>query len=307
MAGYLLLCPGQGMQHPAMLDFALSRAAGRDALAAAADAVGIDIVARVKAADALFEPIFAQIAIVASSVATWQALAGEVTAPALVAGYSVGEVSAWCCAGSWRVPQALELVSRRAQLMAQASPAGAAMMAVTAIREDALRPILERHSLHVAIEVDADHWVVAGRKVDLEAASAVLAAAGATPHPLPVGVPSHTPLLERAAEGLRRFLATFEGVDPAAPVLRGIDGRPAWTYPAARQALPDAVSHPIRWRACMDEALERGIGAALELPPGSALTRMLKARAAIECRSVADFRSVEGVARWLERAGEGRP
>jgi [acyl-carrier-protein] S-malonyltransferase len=284
-----------------MLDFAMASAAGRAAVAEASDAVKIDIGARVKAGEGLFEPVFAQVAIVATTVASWRALAAEVTAPALVAGYSVGEVSSWCCAGSWTVAQALTLVAQRARLMAAASPTDAAMMAVTGIRHDALRPIIEECSLHVAIEVDDDHWVIAGRKRDLDTAAPSLERAGATPHSLPVGVPSHTPLLQSAATQLREFMATFDGRSPDIPVLRGIDGRAMSTYAAARDALPDAVSQPIRWRACLEEAAERGIAVALELPPGTALTRMFAQRNAGEARAIADFRSVEGVARWLER------
>jgi [acyl-carrier-protein] S-malonyltransferase len=135
----------------------------------------------------------------------------------------------------------------------------------------------------------------------VEAASPALESVGATLRPLPVGVPSHTPLLDAAAAELRQFLAAVDGRDPTVPVLRGIDAQPLHRYSAARDALADAVAQPIRWRACIEECLERGIGAALELPPGATLTRMLARRPSPEPRAVADFRSVEGVARWLER------
>jgi [acyl-carrier-protein] S-malonyltransferase len=40
----------------------------------------------------------------------------------------------------------------------------------------------------------------------------------------------------------------------------------------------------------------------LELGPGAALSRMLHARhPRIECRSVADFRSINGIKNWLVR------
>jgi [acyl-carrier-protein] S-malonyltransferase len=284
-----------------MLDFALATPEGRDAIAAASDAVSLDVVARIQAGQGLFEPEFAQIAIVATTVATWQALASHLREPALVAGYSVGEVSAWGCAGSWDVREVMRVVQQRARFMAQASPADAAMMAVTSLHRDALVPILERHALHLAIEVDDDHWVLAGRRSDLQAASPDLENLGAAPHPLPVGVPSHTPLLDAAATQLRDFLDTVPGRDPRVPVLRGIDAQPLHAYSAARDALADAVARPIRWRAAIEECLERGIGAALELPPGATLTRMLARRPSLEPRAVADFRSVEGVARWIER------
>jgi [acyl-carrier-protein] S-malonyltransferase len=71
----------------------------------------------------------------------------------------------------------------------------------------------------------------------------------------------------------------------------------------------DAIEHlarqlaePIRWMDCMDAIAEQGITAALELGPGSALSKMLSARhPRIECRSAADFRTLDGIRRWLER------
>jgi [acyl-carrier-protein] S-malonyltransferase len=53
----------------------------------------------------------------------------------------------------------------------------------------------------------------------------------------------------------------------------------------------------------MDAAAEAGITVALELGPGAALSRMLRKRHPdIAARSVADFRTLDGIRRWLERA-----
>jgi malonyl CoA-acyl carrier protein transacylase len=71
----------------------------------------------------------------------------------------------------------------------------------------------------------------------------------------------------------------------------------------AAGALAEAVRGTIRWRSVMDEAAERDFAVSIELPPGSALTRMALARGRREARAIADFRSPEGAARWLERAG----
>ena len=300
MTGYALLCPGQGAQHPAMLDFARRSEAGREALATASDTVSIDIASRVAAGDELFEPVFAQIAVVATAIATWRALEELVRPPSLIAGYSVGEVSSWSCAGSWTVAEAMRVVAQRARFMSEESPKDAAMMAVTGMPGKLLPAMLARHGLHVAIEVENDHWIVAGRRGDLESAAAGLEGAGASLRRLPVGVPSHTPLLERASSALRAFLEGVEGRNPTVPVVRGVDGQVLFAFGAAADALAGAVSRPIRWRSCMDELVERGIVATLELSPGGALTRMMAGRPTVAARAVADFRSIEGVARWLE-------
>jgi [acyl-carrier-protein] S-malonyltransferase len=55
----------------------------------------------------------------------------------------------------------------------------------------------------------------------------------------------------------------------------------------------------------MDAASEAGISYALELGPGNALTRMLQNRHPhINTRSVADFRTLDGISKWLSRAAE---
>ena len=48
-----------------------------------------------------------------------------------------------------------------------------------------------------------------------------------------------------------------------------------------------------------------GVTIALELGPGAALSRMLRGRhPQIACRSVAEFRSIDGVLKWLERQAD---
>jgi len=302
MAGYLLLCPGQGGQHPGMLDFALATTEGRAAIGEASSAVGIDIAARVRAGEDLFEPVFAQACVVATALASWRAIEGRVPVPAAIAGYSVGEVSAWGCAGTWSVAGTMSLTLARARLMLAASPPDCAMVAITGV-DGAIIERLRGPGAHVAIEVEADHWILAGRRADLDAAVAALVMAGGVAHALPVAVPSHTPLLEAAATALRPAIESMGGTQPASPVLRGIDGRMLYRVEDAAGALAQAVCGTIRWRSVMDEAAERNFAVSIELPPGSALTRMALALGRPEARAIADFRSPEGAARWLERAG----
>jgi [acyl-carrier-protein] S-malonyltransferase len=52
----------------------------------------------------------------------------------------------------------------------------------------------------------------------------------------------------------------------------------------------------------MDACVERGVTVALELGPGAALSRMLRERhPQLQCRSLADFRSLAGALAWLRR------
>ena len=194
----------------------------------------------------------------------------------------------------------MALVHRRAQLLRDASPAGCAMLAVTGAGVEAIERA-RGGDVHVAIEVDDDHHILAGPEAFLRSMGEALVAAGAAVRHLPVTVPSHTPLLAAAAEALREHLQEVPGRAPDCMVLRGVDGRALFSHAGAADAIADAVRMTIRWKAVQQEIAERGITLALELPPGAGLTRMFAGANAGQARAVADFRSVEGVASWLGR------
>jgi [acyl-carrier-protein] S-malonyltransferase len=88
----------------------------------------------------------------------------------------------------------------------------------------------------------------------------------------------------------------------ACPVLSGIGAEAISGKPRAVETLARQLNETIRWSDCMDAAAEAGMTVALELGPGAALSRMLRSRhPQIACRSVADFRSIDGIATWLAR------
>jgi [acyl-carrier-protein] S-malonyltransferase len=88
----------------------------------------------------------------------------------------------------------------------------------------------------------------------------------------------------------------------ACPVLSGIGAEKIVDKARAAETLSRQLAETILWSECMDAAAEAGITVALELGPGAALSRMMQARhPQIACRSVADFRSLDGIVAWLGR------
>jgi [acyl-carrier-protein] S-malonyltransferase len=65
---------------------------------------------------ALFSNRMAQPLIVAATMATWEALRQDVPTPALVAGYSIGEVAAYGVAGALDPVDTVALAALRARL-----------------------------------------------------------------------------------------------------------------------------------------------------------------------------------------------
>lgn len=300
MREYAILCPGQGAQAADMFDLAASDPRGREVLDAFCEALGVDVVARARSGEGLFENDFAQPALVAAAAATWAALRPHLPAPSLFAGYSVGEVSAWGCAGAFSPSQLATATDARARAMDRASPPASGMLAVRGMAPAELAAL--DAGLYVAIVNAVDHVVIAGDGPKLSALAGRLAERGATTRRLDVRVPSHTPLLQRAAEGFATFLQTAPLHDVDVPVLRGIDGQPCRRGLDGAAALSRAVAQTVRWDQCQRGIEESGVRVTLELGPGRALTQMATwDPRAIESRSVADFRSIDGVVRWLLR------
>lgn len=300
MTPFAILCPGQGAQSSTMFDLVLDVSEAAKVIGVFSNVSRIDLVARTAANDRLDENAYAQPAIVAAAVATWTVLARELPPPTLFAGYSVGEVSSWACAGAWDVAAAAAVTRQRALAMDGYGPANCGLLAVRGLPRDEI----ERCGvdLFVAIVNGSDHVVLAGPDEAITAASLVLAARGAWTRRLDVRVPSHTRLMQEAALRFGDETKANPPQDVEARVLRGIDGAPCRRGVDAMNGLTRAICETIRWDACQQALAEAGIRVALELGPGRALTALC----AVECpdivvRSVADFRSLRGAADWLLR------
>ncbi|MFC5460963.1 ACP S-malonyltransferase [Massilia niabensis] len=301
-----LLCPGQGAQHRHMFDLAGTSPGASELLDTLLPAIRLDAtLAQVLEDDArLFSNRLAQPLMVAATLANWRALAAVLPAPALVAGYSIGELTAWAVAGGLAPAAAVALARARAGLMDDCVAAGPAqaLVAISALPYGAIDGVMRRLDFHLAIETGDDSFIAGGpaaQAADLERA---IGALGGRAGLLPVTVASHTPFMRGAVDPFAAALRQHAIPDPAVPVLSGISAERLNHGAKAIEHLSRQLAEPIRWKDCMDALVEAGITVALELGPGAGLSRMLQARhPQIATRSVADFRSLGGIAAWLGR------
>ena len=292
----LLLCPGQGGQHAAMFDLART-----DASAAAwLEHAGL---AAFNGA-AMFDNRIAQPAIVGATLAMWQALRPRLPTPALVAGYSIGELSAYGVVGALDPLDAVLLAATRAQLMdvqAGATPPQA-LVAIGGVLLARARMLAGDHGFAIAIVTGVDGCIAGGLAAQLPQLAQAVTAAHGSLQLLPVGIASHTMLMAGAVTPFADALLAATWHPQACPVLSGTGAVPVADRVSAVAALSRQLSAPILWSDCMDACAEAGITVALELGPGAALARMLQARHPhIACRSVADFRSLDGIVAWCDR------
>jgi [acyl-carrier-protein] S-malonyltransferase len=302
-----VLCSGQGGQHPAMFDLVADCPEAEPVFAAAAAVLGRDPRSFVKEATPadLFSDFSGQILCCTQALAAWASLGTVRPARAVLAGYSIGELAAWGCAGAFEL-SILRLAQRRATVMDAAAPSDSGLAAITGLRRPVIEPILTRHALSMAIVNDVDSFTVGGPRTALRAACEEAAAHGAKRTVmLPVTVPSHTPLLSKATEQFRVPLREGSPRLPRAGyrLLSGIDGETVFDIETGIDKLARQISTTIDWAACLDSCRSAGAVAALELGPGTTLSHMASSLFPDgRARAVEEFRSLAGLRTWLQRA-----
>jgi [acyl-carrier-protein] S-malonyltransferase len=303
-----ILCSGQGTQHPAMFDLVANSPEAEPVFTAAAEVLGQDprrFVREAAPAD-LFSDRSGQILCCTQALAARAALGTAWPARAVIAGYSIGELAAWGCAGAFDGPATLRLAQRRAAIFDAVAPSDGGLAAIIGLRRPTLEPILARHAVYIAIVDGLDTFVVGGHRAGLEAACEEAAARGARRTVrLRVAVPSHTPLLSKATEEFRTALRESSPQLPSAGyrLLSGIDGDTIRDMETGIDKLARQISTTIDWAACLESCRSAGAEAALELGPGTALSHMAAALFPDDrARAVEEFRTLTGLRNWMQRA-----
>lgn len=243
----------------------------------------------------------AQPLIFAQQMLLWGCLQSRLPRPICAAGYSLGEMAACSAAGAFTAVEGVALCTERAAAMDGAAAGEHGMLAVLGLDDAQVEKLSGEAGLAVAIRNAPRHLVVAGPSAGITEVAAKFEAAGASRlvH-LAVRTPSHTPLLAAAAANFRQRLDLLPDCRLAFPVLSAIDATVARTARPALDALARQICTPLDWAACLETVREMQPDAVLEIGPGNALAKLFSELAPdIPARACDDFRSVEGIVRWL--------
>lgn len=275
----LFTFPGQGAQIPGMLHALPDDPAVAEALAEAAEVLGHDPL-ELDTAVALASTRAVQLCLLIAGVAMARSLAARGALPDMVAGFSIGEYAAAVVAGALDYADAVHLVARRGELMEHAYPAGYGMAAIIGLDLAQLEPLLAQvHGAATPVYIanlNAPRQIaIAGSEPALHAVMALALAHGASKAKrLAVSVPSHCPLMEAAA---RDMAAAFDGVivrRPSLVYLSSSAARALFDPARIRDTLAANMAQRVQWSATARLTWERGARLALEMPPGSVLTRL---------------------------------
>lgn len=237
-------------------------------------------------ADRLNETRQTQPCLVATSLACLAALrAGARVAdinlqPAFVAGHSVGEYAALAAAGVLSTPDAIRMVARRGELMAEAQVDGG-MAAVIGLERDAVADIIAATASPADLVVANDNApgqvVISGTRDALLTAGDALRAAGARRViSLPVSGPFHSPWMAEVSDQLAAAFEQVTWSDAQPPVVSNVTAEPVSDADRIRSLLAEQVRSPVEWVASVRRMVEEGVDTFLECGPGSALTGMVK-------------------------------
>ena len=287
MSAFAFVFPGQGSQSVAMLDAWGDHLAVRQTLDEAAQALGFDIGRLIHEGpkDQLDLTTNTQPVMLTAAIACWRAwLAEGGPEPVAVAGHSLGEYSALVAAGALTLADALPLVRFRAQAMQDAVPVGSGAMAAilgldaSVVREGCATAALESGEVVEAANYnDPKQTVIAGSKAGVDAACALLKAAGAKRALLlAVSAPFHSSLMKPAAEALKERLRTLPIAAPRIAVVNNVDVATVTEPDAIRDALYRQAFSAVRWVEVVQALKARGLTQIFECGPGKVLAGLTR-------------------------------
>ena len=269
-----IIAPGQGAQTPGMLAPWIEDAQSKELLIEWSDAIGLDLVHLGVHADAeeIKDTANAQPLIVAAGLLSGRAL-GVNGKFSLVAGHSVGEITAAAFAGVLTPLDAMKLVRTRGVEMAKAAAlAPAGMSAVLGGDREVVLKAIADAGLVAANDNGGGQIVAAG---DL-AALASLAPEGARVRALAVAGAFHTSYMQPAVEPMRALAASMEVSDAHLGVISNKDGAVITSGREILDRIVNQIANPVRWDLCMETLVSLGVTGVIEVAPAGTLVGLIK-------------------------------
>jgi [acyl-carrier-protein] S-malonyltransferase len=270
-----LLFPGQGSQTPGMLAPWLNEET-KKVLATWSLHIDLDLerLGTTASADEIKDTANAQPLIVAAGLMGAQALG--LSKFTVVAGHSVGEITAAGISGVLSPAHALELVRQRGIAMAKAaSQVETGMAAVLGGDRTEVLNAIKGFDLVPANDNGAGQIVAAG---SLEQIDKLIenAPAGSRVRALAVAGAFHTHFMQSAVSHVAGFAQKIAINEPASQLLSNKDGAVVAGGKDAIDRIVNQIANPVRWDLCMESLVQIGVTGVIEFPPAGTLVGLLK-------------------------------
>lgn len=223
-----------------------------------------------------------QPALLVSSIAALRALQPAGITPAAVAGHSLGEYSALVAAGGMSYRDAVGIVQKRGRYMSEAVAPGtglvAALLGLTAdVVRDVCREAASAGVVQAANFNSPGQVVIAGEKGAVERAIEIAKTKGCKKAvPLPVSVPVHTPLMQKAADRLAQDLAAIGWSDLRMPLINNAEAKPLTKAAEIQASLVRQLPSSVLWEDSVKAMAAMGVKIFVEIGPGTVLTGLIR-------------------------------
>jgi len=199
--------------------------------------------------------------------------------PQLVAGHSLGEITAYYASGVFDLETALKVIKVRGDGMgASVSPGQSGMAAVMGLDEEEIDAAIAPFSdapLVIANYNCPGQIVISGEKAALEASFSGLKEAGGKVIPLPVSGAFHSPLMQHGSDTLREYLSDVSFNVPELPIVLNRTAESQDEVDKLKTNLPQQVISSVRWIESIRHMSER-VDMLVEVGPGRVLSGLVK-------------------------------
>ena len=204
---------------------------------------------------------------------------GDNFKPDVVAGHSLGEISALVANECLKFEDGLELVYKRALAMQKACEMNPSTMAAIIGLEDS---VIEEVCNNIDETVVAANYncpgqlVISGSNAGIDKACEVLTEKGARRAlKLPVGGAFHSPLMEPAREELAEAIEATSFNSPICPVYQNVSTTAETDIKRIKANLIAQLTAPVKWTHSLENMIAEGASKFTEVGPGKALQGML--------------------------------
>ncbi|WP_431166843.1 ACP S-malonyltransferase [Tenacibaculum halocynthiae] len=274
--------PGQGAQFTGMgLDLYEKSPIAQDLFEKANNILGFSITDIMFEGDAeeLKQTKVTQPAIFLHSVILAKVL-GDDFNPEMVAGHSLGELSALVANKVLSFEDGLKLVSKRALAMQKACEVQqSTMAAVLGLEDNVVEEVCEGiDGVVVAANYNCPGQLVISGEVDaINKACDLLKEKGARRAlVLPVGGGFHSPMMEPAREELAKAIEETEFNEPICPVYQNVVAKAVTNPDEIKENLILQLTAPVKWTQCIKAMIADGGSEFVEVGPGKVLQGLMR-------------------------------
>lgn len=248
------------------------------------------------------ENIFAQKFIYTLQYLRWQVLSEQLPTVDLMLGYSLGEVSAFCCSAHLSFVDGFNIVKQRAELMSQTSDKTARLLSVNGITFYELEHLLIQTQTEISIELSPVQWIIGGYLDDLEQLKLLLASvAGCQYKYIDVSIASHTSLMNEAVSSFAQSLQPYASKSLSVPIISAYQGQKEYRSQKEIEHLVYQINHSLNWYTALNVLQEHQPQLIIEIGCGNALTKMIQQQMNdVSVRAIDDFSNIDNSIQWIK-------